>query len=139
MCNQELDSDVLIFCNFLNDQVAIRKLDRDSERYLNTLNRLLQPDLLVAPDYNVSFELGKNPDGELIWTTGPRFRRIVMEKGQYCFCWQRPPHSQLLNKARRALQQLVYVHRTMNISLQLRNYQRFSNRIYIGLLTISIS
>lgn len=27
-----------------------------------------------------------NPsDGEQIWTTGSRLRRIAMEKGQYCF------------------------------------------------------
>ncbi|CAI7596868.1 unnamed protein product [Penicillium manginii] len=103
-CNRELDSDVSTFRNFLNDWVATRKSDGDLERYLNAPNRLTWPDLPVAPDYNVPFELGKTSDGEPIWTTGPRLRRIAMEKGQYCFRWERPPHSQLLNKARSGLQ-----------------------------------
>ncbi|KAJ5768135.1 hypothetical protein N7533_000718 [Penicillium manginii] len=103
-CNRELDSDVSNFRNFLNDWVTTRKSDDDLERYINAPSRLTWPDMPNVPDYNVPFELGKTSDGEPIWTTGPRFRRIAMEKGQYCFRWERPPYSQLLNKARGGLQ-----------------------------------
>lgn len=95
-CSLELDCDVSKFRNFLNDWVATRKSDGDLERYLNAPNRLTWPELPTAPDYNVPFELGKTSDGEPIWTTGPRFRRTTMEKGQYCFLWERPPQSKLL-------------------------------------------
>ncbi|KAJ5617361.1 hypothetical protein N7537_002475 [Penicillium hordei] len=98
--NRELDSDVSKFRNFLNDWLATRKSDGGLERYLNARNQLTWPDLPTASDYNIPFELGKNSDGEPIWTTGPRFRRTAMEKGQYCFHWERPPQSNLLNKAK---------------------------------------
>ncbi|KAJ5924639.1 hypothetical protein N7466_008826 [Penicillium verhagenii] len=98
-CNRELDSDASKFRNYLNDWVATRKLDGDLERYLNAPNRLTWPDLPTAPDYKVPFELGKTSDGQPIWTTGPRFRRTATEKGQYCFFWERPSQSKLLNKA----------------------------------------
>lgn len=93
-CNRELDSDVSKFRNFLNDWVASRRSGGDLERYLNAPNRLTWPDLPTAPDYNVPFELGTDPDGEPVWMNGPRPRRIAMEKGQYCFRWERKPLSQ---------------------------------------------
>ncbi|KAJ5155703.1 hypothetical protein N7492_008506 [Penicillium capsulatum] len=102
-CNRELDSDVSTFRNFLNEWVATRKSHGDMERYLNAPNRLIWPELPTAPDYNVPFELGKTLDGEPIWTAGPRFRRTAMKKGQYCFRWERPPRSSLLNKAKNGM------------------------------------
>ncbi|KAI1829103.1 hypothetical protein N7451_012674 [Penicillium sp. IBT 35674x] len=99
-CNRELDSDVSQFRNFLNDWVATRKQDGDFGRYLNAPNRPTWPDLPTAPDYNVPFELGETSGREPIWATGPRFRRTAMEKGQYCFLWERPPQSKLLNKVK---------------------------------------
>lgn len=70
------------------------------ERYLNAPNWLTWPELSTAPENNVPFELGKTSDGEPIWTTGPRVRRTAMEKGQYCFLWERPPQSKLLNRTK---------------------------------------
>jgi hypothetical protein len=98
-CNRELDSDVSTFRNFLNEWVATRKCNGGMERYLNAPKRLTLPDLPTAPDYGVPFELGKTLDGETIWRTGPRMRRTALEKGQYCFCWERPPQSRMLKKA----------------------------------------
>lgn len=102
-CKRKLDSDVSQFRNVLNDWVATRKLDGDFGRYLNAPNRLTWPDLPIAPDYNVPFEMGETSDGEPIWATGPRFRRTAMEKGQYCFRWERPPQSKLLNEAKNGM------------------------------------
>lgn len=99
-CNRDLDSDVSKFRNFLNDWVATRTLEGDLERYLNAPNKLTWPDLPTPPDYEVPFELGKTSNGEPIWTTGPRLRRTAMDNGQYCFLWERPPQSKLLNKAK---------------------------------------
>ncbi|KAL4810483.1 hypothetical protein BDV18DRAFT_156843 [Aspergillus unguis] len=75
-CNRELDSDVASFRNVLDDWVATRKSDGE---------------LPTVLDYDVPYELGKTADGEPVWTTGPRSRRTAMEKGQYCFCWERLP------------------------------------------------
>ncbi|KAJ5223263.1 hypothetical protein N7468_007805 [Penicillium chermesinum] len=100
-CNRELDSDVSKFRNFLNEWVATRKLDGDMERYLNAPSRLTWPDLPRAPDYDVPYEMGQTSDGKPIWTTGPRFRRTAMEKGQYCFRWERPPQSRAKNDVHR--------------------------------------
>ncbi|GAB1205055.1 hypothetical protein APSETT445_003722 [Aspergillus pseudonomiae] len=98
--NRMLDSDVSKFRKFLNDWVASRKLDGGLERYLNAPNQLTWPDLPTAPDYQVPFELDRNADGEPIWATGPRFRRTAMEKGQYCFFWERQPQNKSLNQAK---------------------------------------
>ena len=98
-CNRELDSDVTTFRNFLNKWVTTRKSDGEMERYLNTPNRLTWPELPTAPDYSVPFELGTTFDGETVWRTGPRMRRTAMAKGQYCFRWERPPQSRMLNMA----------------------------------------
>lgn len=94
------------FRNFLNDWISTRKSDGDLERYLNTPRRILWPDLPNAPDYDVPFELGKNLDGEPVWVTGSRFRGIAIEKGQYCFRWERPPYSRLLKNANGDLREL---------------------------------
>ena len=102
-CNRELDSDMSAFRNFLNEWVATRKSNGDMKRYLNAPNQLTWPDLPTAPDYSVPFKLDKTLDGEPIWRTGPRFRRTAMEKEQYCFCWERPPQSSLLKKARNGM------------------------------------
>lgn len=96
-------TDVSTFRNFLNEWVATQKSDGDMEQYLNAPNQLTWPDLPTAPDYSVPFELGKTLDGEPIWRTGPRFRRTAMEKGQYCFRWERPPQSSLLKKAKNGI------------------------------------
>lgn len=102
-CNRKLGSDVSTFRNLLNEWVATRKSDGDMEQYLNAPNQVTWPDLPTAPDYSVPFELGKTLDGEPIWRTGPRFRRTAMEKGQYCFRWERPPQSSLLKKAKNGI------------------------------------
>lgn len=92
-CRRELDSDVSKFRNFLNEWIATRT-DTATE-YLNALKRLTWPDLPTPPDYSVPFELGRTKEGETVWQTGQRSRRIALEKGQYCFRWQRPPQSRL--------------------------------------------
>jgi hypothetical protein len=96
--NRELNADVSTFRSFLNEWVETRKRDGDMERYLNAPNRLTWPDLQTAPDYDVTFELGNNVDGETIWRTGPRSRRTAMKNGQYVFRWERPPQSRLLKR-----------------------------------------
>lgn len=93
-CHRELDSDVSKFRQFLNEWVATRA-DRATERYLNAPKRLTWPELPTSPDYSVPFELGWNKDGETVWQTGLRSRRIALEKGQYCFRWERPPQYRL--------------------------------------------
>ncbi|KAK9847242.1 hypothetical protein MYU51_019697 [Penicillium brevicompactum] len=98
-CRRELDSDVSKFRKFLNEWIATRT-DRATERYLNAPKRLTWPDLPTPPDYNVPFELGWTEEGETIWQTGERSRRIALEKGQYCFRWERPPQSRLLKKTK---------------------------------------
>ncbi|CAG7915461.1 unnamed protein product [Penicillium olsonii] len=89
-CRRELDCDVSKFREFLNEWVASRT-DRATERYLNAPKRLTWPGLPTPPDYSVPFELGRTKEGETVWRTGQRSRRIALEKGQYCFRWQRPP------------------------------------------------
>ncbi|KAJ5952942.1 uncharacterized protein N7479_011355 [Penicillium vulpinum] len=98
--HRELDSEVTKFRNFLNKWVATRRsdVDGDMKRYLNAPNRLTLPDLPIPPEYNVPFQLG-TIDGKPRWITGHRFRRTAMKLGQYCFRWERPPQSRLLNKA----------------------------------------
>jgi serine/threonine protein kinase len=95
-CNRKLDSDVPKFRKFLNEWVATRRSDGDMERILNAPKRLTElPALPTPPDYSVPFESGWNEGGEMTWGTGPRLRRIAMEKGQYIFRWERPPQSRL--------------------------------------------
>ncbi|KAJ5516957.1 hypothetical protein N7527_008517 [Penicillium freii] len=96
-CHHELDSDLSKFRNFLNEWVATRT-DRAIERYLNAPERITWPDLPTPPDYDVPFELGST-EGETVWRTGERSRRTALQKGQYCFLWERPPQSRLLKKA----------------------------------------
>ncbi|KAL3460739.1 hypothetical protein BJX64DRAFT_290048 [Aspergillus heterothallicus] len=79
-------------------ELITRKPDEDLKQYFSAANRLTWPDLLTAPDYNVPFELGRPSKGEPIWTMGPLFRRTAMEKGQYCFRWERPSQNNMLNK-----------------------------------------
>lgn len=62
------------------------------------LTRLTLSDLPTAPEYNVPFEMGTR-DGKPVWRTGRRSRNTAMKLGQYCFRWERPPQSRLLNKA----------------------------------------
>jgi serine/threonine protein kinase len=98
-CKRELaDTDVPTLRKFLNDWVATRTTSDkkvDMQRYLNAPNRITWPDLPTPPDYSEPVELGKTLDGEPILVTGPRPRRVAMEKGQYCFRWQRPPQSRV--------------------------------------------
>ncbi len=96
--HRELDANVSAFREFLNEWVATRKSDGNADRYLNAPSRITWPDLPDPPDYNVPFEAGETLDGETIWATGARIRRTAIEKGQYCFRWQRPPQSRLLKK-----------------------------------------
>ncbi|KAJ5797205.1 uncharacterized protein N7518_005745 [Penicillium psychrosexuale] len=98
-CHRQLDSDVSKFRKFLNEWVATRT-DRAMERYLNAPKRLTWPSLPTPPDYSVPFEMGWTKEGEVIWQTGGRSRQVALEKGQYCFQWQRPPQSRLLKKAK---------------------------------------
>ena len=98
-CHRELDSDVSKFRQFLNEWVASRA-DRATERYLNAPKRLTWPEPPTPPDYSVPFELGWNKDGETVWQTGLRSRRIALEKGQYCFRWERPPQCRLGKKSK---------------------------------------
>ncbi|KOS42844.1 hypothetical protein ACN38_g6283 [Penicillium nordicum] len=100
-CHRELDSDMSKFRNFLNEWVATRT-DRAIERYLNAPNRITWPDLPTPPDYYVPFELG-SIEGKPMWRTGGRSRRIALQKGQYCFRWERPPQSRLLKKAQNSI------------------------------------
>ncbi|KAJ5951639.1 uncharacterized protein N7479_010052 [Penicillium vulpinum] len=99
-CHRELDSDVSKFRKFLNEWIATRT-DRAMERYLNAPKRLTWPDLPTPPDYSVPFEMGWTKEGETVWRTGARMRRTALRKGQYCFKWQRPPQSRLLEKAKK--------------------------------------
>lgn len=96
-CNRELDSDVSKFRDFLNEWVATRKSNRGIE--LNAPSQLTWPSLPDPPDYSVPFEYGKDEYGETVWETGWRDRRTALEKGQYCFRWERPPQSRLSKKA----------------------------------------
>ncbi|KAJ5352686.1 hypothetical protein N7452_001660 [Penicillium brevicompactum] len=98
-CRRELDSDVSKFRNFLSEWVATR-IDRAMERYLNAPKWFTWPDLPTPPDYSVPFELGRTKDGEIVWQTGQRSRRIALGKGQYCFQWERPPQSRLMKEAK---------------------------------------
>ena len=98
--NRELDSEVSTFRDFLNGWVATRKSERYMERYFNAPYRFTWPGLPVAPDYNVPVEHGTTLDGKQVWETGARYKRTAIEKGQYCFNWERPPQSYLLKKAR---------------------------------------
>ncbi|KAJ5143656.1 uncharacterized protein N7515_002443 [Penicillium bovifimosum] len=91
-CRRELDSDVSKFRNFLDEWIASRT-EKATEQHLNAPKRLTWPDLPTPPDYSVPFELGWTEEGETVWQTGGRSRRIALEKGQYCFRWQRPPQS----------------------------------------------
>ncbi|CAG8362974.1 unnamed protein product [Penicillium salamii] len=100
-CRRELNSDVSKFRKFLNEWIATRT-DRATERYLNAPKRLTWSDLPTPPDYSVPFELGRTKEGETLWRTGARSRRIALEKGQYCFRWERPPQSRLLEKTKMA-------------------------------------
>ncbi|KAJ5205027.1 uncharacterized protein N7498_005906 [Penicillium cinerascens] len=101
-CHRELDSDVSKFRKFLNEWIETRT-DRAMERYLNAPKRLIWLDLPTPPDYSVPFELGWTKEGETIWQTGERSRRIALERGQYCFRWERPPQSRLLKKAKHSI------------------------------------
>lgn len=76
------------------------RTDRAMERYLNAPKRLIRPGLPTPPDYRVPYEMGWTKEGETIWQTGARTRSIALEKGQYCFQWQRPPQSRVLKKAK---------------------------------------
>ncbi|KAJ5084796.1 hypothetical protein NUU61_009375 [Penicillium alfredii] len=95
-CNRELDSDVSKFRSFLNEWVATRKSDRDMERYLNAPSQLTWPSLPEPPDYSVPFEHGTDEHGQTNWVTGMRERCTALEKGQYCFRWERSPQRRLL-------------------------------------------
>lgn len=97
---RELDFEVSKFREFLDEWVAARRsdVDGDMKRYLNAPNRLTLSDLPTAPEYNVPFEMGTR-DGKPVWRTGRRSRNTAMKLGQYCFRWERPPQSRLLNKA----------------------------------------
>ena len=98
--HRELDSEVSKFRNFLNEWVATRRsdVDGDMKRYLNALHRFTLPDLPIIPEYSVPFVSG-TLNGKPNWVTGPRYRRTAMElgQGQYCFRWERPPQSRLMN------------------------------------------
>lgn len=85
-CHRELDSDVLRFRNFFDEWIAART-DRSIERYLNAPKRLTWPGLPTPPNYSVPYEMGRTKEGETIWQTGARIRRIRPEKGQYCCQW----------------------------------------------------
>lgn len=122
-CNRELDSDISKFRNFLNDSVATRNLKGDMERYLNAPNKLTWPDLPTPSDYNVPFEIGKTSSGEPVWATGPRFRRTAMEKGQYCFLWERPPQIKFVAQG----QQWHTLAEIQSISLNCRIFIRFES------------
>lgn len=100
-CNRELESEVTMFRNFLNEWVTTRRSGGDMERCLNAPSQLTCPDLPTPPDYNVPFEMGKISNGGVNWATGPRSRRTAMDKGQYCFCWERPPQRSVLNNDRK--------------------------------------
>ncbi|KAK0111175.1 hypothetical protein ONS95_001551 [Cadophora gregata] len=95
ICNRELDSDVLTFRTFLNEWVTTRKSCDDMERYLSAPNRITLPNLPTPPDLGVPYECGTTADGETVWVTGHRIRRVALEKGQYVFRWQRPSQGQL--------------------------------------------
>ncbi|KAL4791602.1 hypothetical protein BDV19DRAFT_291933 [Aspergillus venezuelensis] len=101
-CNRQLDADVSEFRKFLNGWIAKRRTDGalDMQRYLNApeRDRFIWPDLPTAPDLDVPFKSGENADGEPIWRTGARYRRDALKTGQYCFRWERPPQSRLLEK-----------------------------------------
>ncbi|KAL4944642.1 kinase-like domain-containing protein [Aspergillus oleicola] len=103
-CNHQLDADVSEFRNFLDGWIKKRTTDKtkDIERYLNApeRDRFIWPDLPTAPDYDVPFKIRVKSDGEAIWRTGVRYRRNALGMGQYCFRWERPPQSRLLNKAK---------------------------------------
>ena len=99
-CHRELDADVSKFRQFLNEWVATRT-DRAMERYLNAPKRLTWPALPTPPDYDVPFEHGWTKEGEVVWVTGFRLRRTALQKGQYCFRWERPPQRRLLEKAQK--------------------------------------
>ncbi|CAG7965095.1 unnamed protein product [Penicillium nalgiovense] len=101
-CHRELDSDVSKFRRFLNEWVAART-DSAAEQYSNAPKRLTWPDPPTPPYYDVPFELGLTEEGETVWRTGGRSRRIALEKGQYCFRWERPPQSRLLKKAHNSM------------------------------------
>ncbi|KAJ5443048.1 hypothetical protein N7445_004799 [Penicillium cf. griseofulvum] len=101
-CHRELDSDVSKSREFLNAWVAART-DKATEQYSNTPKRLTWPNLPTPPDYNVPFELGVTEEGETVWRTGGRSRRIALEKEQYCFRWERPPQSRLMKKAQNSM------------------------------------
>ncbi|KAJ5353223.1 hypothetical protein N7452_002197 [Penicillium brevicompactum] len=94
-CRRELDSDVSIFRKFLNKWIATRQ---DKAQYFKAPKKLTWPALPDPPEYSVPFELGWTAEGETCWRTGPRTRRIALEKGQYCFRWERPPQSRLPKK-----------------------------------------
>ncbi|KAH8429391.1 uncharacterized protein LDX57_007055 [Aspergillus melleus] len=96
---RELDSDMSNFRNFLDNWVA-RRAESATEQCLSAPRRLTWPDLPGPPDYTVPFELGWTKEGETVWQTGERSRRIALAKGQYCFRWERPPQSRLLEKAK---------------------------------------
>ena len=98
--HRELDSEVSKFRKFLDEWVATRRsdVDGDMKRYLNAPNRLTLPDLPTAPEYTVRFEMVSR-GGKPVWRTGRRSRNTTMKLGQYCFRWERPPQSRLLNKA----------------------------------------
>lgn len=102
-CNRELDADVSKFRNFLNEWVAKRKSNRGIE--FNAPSQLTWPSLPDPPDYDVPFECGRDEHGETVWETGVRDRRIALEKGQYCFRWERPPQSRLLKQAGKDVKQ----------------------------------
>ena len=105
--SRELDSDVSTMRNFLNAWVATRNFGRDMEQYLSAPVRLTWPDLPTAPEYNVPYEVGKTSDGETIWTKGLWLRRTAMSIGHYCFRWERPPQTRLLQQAEDGIQRCV--------------------------------
>lgn len=95
ICNRNLDSDVSTFRNFLNEWVKTRNTGDDMQRYLNAPKRLRWPDPPTPPDYSVPYEHGTTVDGGTNWQIGPRMVRTALQKGQYVFCWKRPPQSRL--------------------------------------------
>ncbi|KAJ5754186.1 uncharacterized protein N7511_008339 [Penicillium nucicola] len=101
-CRRKLDSDVSRFRKFLNEWIVSRT-EKAREQYFNAPKRLTWPNLPTPPDYSVPFELGWTEEGETVWQTGERSRRIALGKGQYCFRWQRPPQSRLLKKAENSM------------------------------------
>lgn len=96
-CRRELDADVSTFRKFLDEWIATRT-DKATDQYFDAPKRLTWPALPTPLDYSMPFEMGSTKEGGTIWQTGERTRLVALEKGQYCFRWERPPQSRLLKK-----------------------------------------